>query len=109
MRHIETPVQIIAHWAQTDLVDVAGRVLASCPSGHDGELVMQEIAVALNARDPLVDASVGLYETLQELRHVINGVLSGRIVYDSLDAIMSRGAAHVAAYRAALSLIKESR
>ena len=63
----------------------------------------------IEQRDAMVAASAGLYETLQELRQVINGVLSGHIVYDSLDAIMSRGAAHVAAYRVALGLIKEER
>ena len=63
----------------------------------------------IEQRDMLIKASAGLYDTIQELLQVINGMLSGKQEYDSLDAIMSRGAAHVAAYRAALSLIKESR
>ena len=63
----------------------------------------------IEQRDALIKASEGLYETLQELRQVINGVLSGRIVYDSLDAIMSRGAERIAAYRAVIAQIKEER
>ena len=63
----------------------------------------------IEQRDALIKASAGLYDTIQELLQVINGALSGRIVYDSLDAIMSRGAERIAAYRVALGLIKEER
>ena len=63
----------------------------------------------IEQRDALIKASAGLYDTIQELLRVVNGMLSGRIMYDSWDAVMARCVERIAACRVALGLIKEER
>jgi len=63
----------------------------------------------IEQRDMLIKASVGLYDTIQELLQVISGVLFDKPEYDSWDAVMARCVERIAAYRVALGLIKEER
>ena len=96
-------------WAG-DILDAKG--ITICEMMEPSPFPMaQEIVVAVNAhddlvaqRDALVGASDSLYDTIQELRHMINGALSGNPEYDSLDAVMARGRANIKQYHAALAL-----
>jgi hypothetical protein len=72
----------------------------------------QEIVCAVNAyddliaqRDALVEACEGLHDTVQDLRHVINGALMGESA-EIPENVRRRGKANIKQAKAALALVR---
>ena len=114
--HVKTPVDVTNIGQTLFLRDVDGHSIA-----HDFDVEAKrgaygEIATAVNAYDAdrariaeleaQVEACDGLYDTVQDLRHVINDLLSEDGIDDTFDAVMDACLERVAAYRAALAQVR---
>ena len=81
MKHIKTPVGVFPHWAQTDMRDAEGEMVASCNSGAIAEEQMKQIAAVLNEHDKLVAEREGLWYALLRAEQTFRNLASdGSIV-----------------------------
>ena len=106
MKHIKTPISLLVEPACCVLFDADKNYVGSIPINT--QAAGQEIVHAINQYDDLIAVANDLYDTVQALRHVINGALMGKRAEIPED-VRTRCQERIQRYKAVVAPAKEDR